>query len=105
MPLSGPLRNNKRSEVLRCLASFFKRAKYEKFNRQIRKGFADTGRIFLRHHGKKAPFRSRFAVCKDAHEPIIDREHGITFFYVRHIIGMNNDYINDLLVEHLRRLL
>ena len=38
-------------------------------------------------------------------EPIIDREHGITFFYVRHIIGMNNDYINDLLVEHLRRLL
>ena len=53
MPLSGPLRNNKRSEVLRCLASFFKRVKYEKFNRQIRKGFADTGRIILRHHGKR----------------------------------------------------
>lgn len=38
-------------------------------------------------------------------EPLIDREHGITFLFFRHIVGMNNDFINDALREHLRSLL
>lgn len=38
-------------------------------------------------------------------EPLIDREHGITFLFFRHIVGMNNDFINDALREHLKTLL
>ena len=38
-------------------------------------------------------------------EPLIDREHGITFLFFRHIVGMNNDFINDSLREHLKTLL
>ncbi len=38
-------------------------------------------------------------------EPLVDREHGITFFFVRHILGMNNDDINDRMRKHLRTLL
>lgn len=38
-------------------------------------------------------------------EPLIDRKHGITFLFFRHIVGMNNDFINDALREHLRTLL
>lgn len=38
-------------------------------------------------------------------EPLIHREKGITFFYARHILEMNNDAINDQLREHLRSLL
>ena len=38
-------------------------------------------------------------------EPLIHQEKGITFFYARHILEMNNDAINDQLREHLRSLL
>lgn len=38
-------------------------------------------------------------------EPLIDRKHGITFLFFRHIVGMNNDFINDSLREHLKTLL
>ena len=38
-------------------------------------------------------------------EPLIHRESGITFFYARHILDMNNDAINDAMREHLRSLL
>jgi CubicO group peptidase (beta-lactamase class C family) len=38
-------------------------------------------------------------------EPLVDREHGVTFFYARHITGLNNDYFNDAMVAELKKLI
>lgn len=38
-------------------------------------------------------------------DPLVDRENGVTFFYARHIMGLNNNYFNDAMVAELKKLI
>ena len=37
--------------------------------------------------------------------PLVDRESGLSFFYARHILNMNNDSINDQIVAQIRKII